>query len=152
MINMHNTLRYGHHNDISVLITNEFDTSIDYYLGFTFVISLIAIFLFAWLAVLLTLRFLDWRVGCASGKAFQMRSPEDLEPVAQRIVKTRISFLFFGLLLIGSSLSLLFNSSRITKAIGSMNSISVVRALSKFYWQVIYPYEISYLKSVVASY
>ena len=133
MINMHNTPRDGHLNDISVLIANEFDTSIDYYLGFTFIISLIAVLLFTWLAALLALRFLDWRVGCASGKAFQMRSPDDLEPVAQRIVKTRISFLFFGLLLIGSSLSLLFNASRITNAIGTMNFLSMVRAIILIY-------------------
>lgn len=123
---MHNTPRFGHSNDVSVLITNQFDTSIDYYLGFSYIVSIIGLILFVWLGILLLLRILDWRVGCASGRPFQMNDPNDLEPVAQRIVKTRISFLFFGLILIGSSLSLIFNVTRAFKTVHAVNSSAEV--------------------------
>ena len=82
-----------------------------------------------WSFILIGLRILDWRVGCASGRAFQMRNPEDLEPVAKRIVQTRIIFLFFGLLLIGSSLVLIFNASKIKMASLAVNEIAVVGSL-----------------------
>ena len=123
---MHNIPRFGHKTNISTLAANEYDTSIDYYLGFTWIVSVISMIFFIWTFVLTTLKVLDARAGCASGRAFQMHRPEEFDSVAQRIVKTRISFLFFGLLFMGSIASLIMNASRIKKSSVIVNSNAVV--------------------------
>lgn len=116
VISMHSISRYGHTTDISYLVTNDFEKMIDYYLGFSYICTVLFCILFVWVAVLLTLRILDWRVGCASGRSFQASDPDDLEDVAKVIVRTRICFIFFGLLVMGSSVSLMLTSSRVEEA------------------------------------
>jgi len=63
----HNVMRFGHTSDVSDFFSDS--EREDYVLGLTLVFILLLAFTFVWFLVLLILRFLGARVGCASGRA-----------------------------------------------------------------------------------
>lgn len=66
---MHQVTRYGHASDFSFFFSSETSEKNDYVLGIVLVlISMIAIGTF-WFLILLILRLLGQRVGCANGKS-----------------------------------------------------------------------------------
>lgn len=66
---MHNIMRFGHSRDISDFFSVDLKTSNNYLMSMAAVFSFLMVFAVVWILVLLVLRLLNHRVGCASGRA-----------------------------------------------------------------------------------
>lgn len=130
---MHNTPRYGHGNDISILAAKEYAPSLDYYLGLSFISSFFLGFIFLWAVTTILFRVLksnaDWKYRALAGRTFKVSQKEiekNLESIAKRIIKIRLCFLCLGFLLIGSAIKLMLDASRLHKAAEVVHSNAIV--------------------------
>ena len=115
---MHDIMRFGHSRDISDFFSVDLKTSNNYLMSMAAVFSFLMAFAVVWILVLLILRLLSHRVGCASGRAttipaeavnndqydFQKDDESDdgeyivMQSDQNRINRTRIVFFISGFL------------------------------------------------------
>ena len=115
---MYNVMRFGHSKDVSDFFSADTKVSNDYIMSMASVFSFLMVFAVVWIIVLLVLRLLGHRVGCASGRAttipaeavnndqynFQKDDESDdgeyivMQSDQNRINRTRIVFFLCGFL------------------------------------------------------
>ena len=66
---MHNVMRYGHTSDFSFYFSFETSERNDYVHGILMVFQILAVAGLIWFFILLVLRLLGKRVGCANGQS-----------------------------------------------------------------------------------
>lgn len=135
---MYNVPRFGHSKDSSHFFSSNEEESDDYTMGFIVVFALLMSIAALWFLILIVLRLLGHRVGCASGRpstipAESMRDKDGeslqtdetgefivMQVDQNRINRTRLIYFVTGVFAIATSGIGLFGIILTHKALGSM--------------------------------